>query len=132
MRKIIYWLAAVFIGVTGATFESLPASASLSQCDQAYICAWTNSSYSGNFMEWDPGAVYYLSGHCANFNSTYMQDAISSIKSNNGAPNFYSVWYKDINCTGGGKVLTGTSGISNLAGSGYNDTFSSVLVEVCC
>jgi hypothetical protein len=133
-RKIISY-AAVVIGLIAASLAVAgPAQASLSQCDQTYVCAWTNASYGGNFMEWQPSAVWSAPGHCLNFNATVMQDAISSLKSNNGAPNFQVWFYHDINCNGanGAYPLNGTAAVANLKGTGHNDSFSSIGKFDCC
>jgi peptidase inhibitor family I36 len=131
-RKIITYVAIMFGLIIGGLVSAAPAQASLSQCDATYVCAWTNANYGGNFMEWQPSAVFWADdAHCLNFDSTVMQDAISSVKSNNGAMRQVR-FYKDINCYGPWWTITYAGGVADFAGTGFNDTFSSIYVPYCC
>lgn len=129
-------LAAVFfsvlliVGFASAT----PAYAGRSACTQTYVCAWNNWNWTGDMIQFQPSAIYQGSpSHCLNFNSTSSQDAISSLASYNGALNKMQ-FFRDINCyeLGGYYTIYGTQQVQNLAGTGFNDTFSSVRVPDCC
>jgi hypothetical protein len=128
--SIILAVALALVGVTAAS----PAYAGRSACPGTYVCAWNNASWTGTQISFQPSAIYQGSpAHCLNFNATSSQDAISSLASYNSALDRIE-FFKDINCyeLGGYYTLYGTGQVKDLAGTGFNDTFSSVRVPSCC
>lgn len=134
-RKLMatFGIAAVLGSIAIAT----PAQASASDCPQTYVCGWTNANYSGSMWAWQPSAVFAAEGHCANIDDLhgngYFDNKISSMKSQNAAVRQFR-FYRQQYCANidGWWTLTGAEGVSNLQGTGYNDTFSSVYVPYCC
>lgn len=138
-RKVATLFAAILIavGFTAAT-PAGPAFAGRSACPQGAVCGWNDSNWQGTQITFWPSDIYQATpAHCLNFDRTASQDKISSLASYNGAPGFEVIFYKDINCYDAPGVddqyfLFGTSQVQNLAGTGFNDTFSSIEVPNCC
>lgn len=105
-------LAAVF----GIVAAGTPASA-VTGCASGVACAWETSYFGGNVYTF----VSSQRGVCHNFSST-MNDKTSSMKNSSGHT---MVYYKDAGCAGASYSLPNTWTIGDLAGTGYNDTFSS-------
>lgn len=138
-NKTLAAFAALFAAMLAATFTiGTPAYAGRSACPQGSVCGWNDSNWQGTQITFWPSSIYQgTPSHCLNFDRTTSQDKISSLASYNGAPGFEIIFYKDINCYDAPGVddqyfLFGTSQVANLAGTGFNDTFSSVEVPNCC
>jgi hypothetical protein len=124
-------LAAAAVAALSSLALAAPASASLSQCPSTSVCIWANSGYSGSFWSWNSGDVYQLPGHCQNF-TTAQNDKASSFDANFWNPDqdhnggIGVIFWKNIGCSGASDPYNTPATVSNLAGSGFNDTYSSV------
>ncbi|HWT45241.1 MAG TPA: peptidase inhibitor family I36 protein [Vicinamibacterales bacterium] len=139
MRKAVTYLGllsvALFVSLFGA--QAAPSWAGRSACTQTYVCAWNDAGWVGTMIQFQPSAIYQETpAHCLNFNNTSSQDAISSLASYNGAPNFRAIFHKDVNCVDPDPsyvyTLYGLGQVKDLKGTGFNDTFSSIEIPDCC
>lgn len=126
------------IAVLAALALTNPAQAGRSACPATNICAWNNSSWTGTMIAFQPSYIYQATlSHCENFDLTASQDAITSLASFNSAEPSV-IFYKDKNCYDAPGVADtytlapALAQVQNLAGTGFNDTFSSIKVPNCC
>jgi hypothetical protein len=126
-RLLARRLATLAVGVLGSVsvlfgVTASPAMAGPSgKCARGVACFWSNSGYTGT-LETILGS--WGSGHCHNFQ--YVNNAISSLDNSSGKQIRV---YQNANCTGiWYKNFPDTYGQSDFAYTGYNDTFSSVMI----
>lgn len=137
-NKIAASIGAVLVAVGFTAATPSGAYAGRSACPQASVCGWNDAGWVGTQITFWPSDIYQATpAHCLNFDRTASQDKISSLASYNGAPNFYVIFFKDINCYDAPGVsdtyyLYGTGQVKDLSGTGYNDSFSSIMVPNCC
>jgi hypothetical protein len=133
MRKRFVSLLAVFAAMLGSLVVASPAQAAISDCNNAYMCIWSNSGFSGNLYQWSGGYIYQRPNHCLTLTGS-QSDTTSSFDANFSNPDQTSnggigvIFWKDANCTGASQAYYTPSSNSNLAGSGFNDTFSAISV----
>lgn len=131
-RRFFVVLAAALLAATAGTvvLTQQTANASTSQCDYEFVCIYKDANYSG-WMARFSVEYHEINHECVNVPSG-TNDKTSSVYYNGNTSWVVATFYKDANCRGDSKNVVGgphsgyPKGYSNLRGTGFNDTFSSV------
>lgn len=120
-------VAAIFAGLSATPAVAAPLG--VGSCVTGYICVYTDANYMGDIRQWTPAYIQSQTGHCLNFPLAINQTT-SSIITPEGSGNTKFSTASGCSTAYPSLVVYAAPGkqgrVSNLQGSGFNDTFFSV------
>lgn len=131
IKRLLAVAAVLVAAIGGSGIVAAPAQAALSDCNNGYVCLFTNLSYGGDVYQWTPGHIKTLQGDCLVLTSS-IDNKATSLSNKAGAVGGENIVFYDTYGPGGeGHSVAAPTNIPDLRAvwSNFNDVISSICIN---